>query len=83
MKRRNPNEYQEIIKSHLKKAEKEVQMALRSLSSSGMPSYEKRKVERKFYPLLDSIRSTSKIKFPDLREPVPEPKKKKKEVKDG
>ena len=83
MKKRNPNEYQEIIKSHLKKAERDVQMALRSLSSSGMPSYDRRRVERKFYPLIDSITSASRIKFPDLSEPKPEPPKKKKEVKDG
>lgn len=72
---------QEIFEKHIKNASREIQLAMRVISSLKVNSTEKRKFLRKVRPLFD-IASSLKLSFPNLEIQEEVPKKKNKEVKD-
>lgn len=80
------NKDQEVLDSHLKRAGRELEMAVRVLNTAGITRSEKRKLERQLAPVLHMV-SRLKLQLPQIQ--VEEPKKKekkqkaqKKEVKD-
>ena len=74
-------EQQEIFEKHIKNASREIQLAMRVISTLKISSTEKRKFLRKVRPLFD-LSSNLKLSFPNLEVQEETPKKKVKEVKD-